>query len=130
MPQASRIAVVHDFREILEELVHCFAGSGSQVFPTTDPLAAVDIINRYAPQILLTRADFGPDKLASSVLAGMLKLRRADATVLFLAHTPSEALVSQGSYLLTFPISRSRLLQAIDLAMLGPAMPLSPPETA
>lgn len=130
MKQASRIAVVHDFREVLEELVHCFAGSGSQVFPTTDPLAAVDIINRYAPQILLTRADFGPDKLSSSVLAGMLKLRRPDAAVLFLAHTASEALVSRGSYLLTFPISRSRLLQAIDLTMLDAAMPLNPPETA
>lgn len=86
-----RAVVVHDCREVLEAVQSALEAAGFQVFITTDPLAAVDLMNRYAPQVLITRAEFGHGRPTGDVLARMLRLRRNESTTLFVSHADDEA---------------------------------------
>ena len=87
--------VVHGFREVLEQIEDSLQHSGYRVFTTTDPLGAVDLINRHTPDILITSPEFGPGKLGGRVLARLAKLRCKAALVVFVGSGASRAHIAK-----------------------------------
>ena len=108
-----RVLIVHDFLEVLEGAASALQQAGFRVFTNTDPLAAVDTINRYAPDVLVTRLNFGAERLKGGVLARVAGLRRNGTAVLFLAHAEWESREAGGGECLMAPLDTQMLIAAI-----------------
>ena len=80
---SARLLVVHDDPSFRDEVAARIAQARFDVHAFGDPLSALVAIDTCTPDLLLTRADFGPGRLNGVALARMARLRSRRVKILF-----------------------------------------------
>jgi CheY-like chemotaxis protein len=84
MPAA--VLVVHDEQNTRELAVSALRAAFIEAVGFADPMAALDAIQASSHiRVLVTRVMFGPDKLNGIALARMVRVKRPDTRVVFVA---------------------------------------------
>jgi DNA-binding NtrC family response regulator len=81
----ARIFIVHDDSAFSKDVRSALEAAGHTVVVFDDPMVALDALEARRIELLITRADFGPGKLNGIALARMLRLKRSDVRVIFMA---------------------------------------------
>jgi DNA-binding response OmpR family regulator len=80
------VLVAHDDKATRELAVAALIAAGLAAVGFHDPMVALDAVEDDSRvRVLVTRVDFGAGKLNGVALARMLKLKRPDVKILFLA---------------------------------------------
>jgi DNA-binding NtrC family response regulator len=105
------VLVAHDDKATRDLAVAALGAAGIETVGFDDPMAALDAIETNSRvRVLVTRVDFGSGKLNGVALARMLRVKRPDAKVLFVA-LPSNAHHTEGEgEFLPMPLVQPHLL--------------------
>ena len=109
------VLVAHDDTPTRELAVTALNAAGITAVGFRDPMAALDAIEKDRPQIrvLVTRVDFGAGKLNGVALARMVKSKRPDVQILFLALPKNREHAERIGEFLPMPIDPYLLVDAV-----------------
>lgn len=114
------LLVVHDFYEVRQAIWSALTEADFRVLTNSDPLAAVDTINKYAPRAIITRPDFGAGRLSGDALARMAKLRRNTSVAVFVAQDAEEESKAGEGEVFRTPLNLTRFVATVHRRIFNP----------
>jgi DNA-binding NtrC family response regulator len=112
------VLVVHDDASTRDLAVTALNAAGLRAAGFSDPMAALTMLEvGSAARVLVTRVDFGIGKLNGAALARMLRLKRPDLKVVFLALSINQEYTDGLGEFMSMPVDPHVLVDAVARAL-------------
>ncbi len=107
----SRVALVHDDVNVLDALAAALTRDGRAVARSTEPMAALNILETTPFELLITRVEFERHTIHGVALANMAKHKHPDLRVLFVGRPETRAFTEGVGRLLGIPATVHDVLE-------------------
>ncbi len=107
----SRVALVHDDVNVLDALAAALTRDGRAVARSTEPMAALSILETTPFELLITRVEFERHTIHGVALANMAKHKHPDLRVLFVGRPETRAFTEGVGRLLEIPATVHDVLE-------------------
>ena len=117
------ILVVHNDAAVCGQFQAALTGAGFDVQTVLDPMAALERLDVWRPDAIVTRIQFGDGKLNGLALGRMVRTRRPAIPVVFVCYRDWHELPEGVGQVLKMPLAPADLVDAVRSAV----APGSPP---